>query len=78
MFAFAHEAPIYVAALDSVFFASNGGGPLGMSDIDHNNQVSRINLKDVPVNLNGTVINIPVAEVRLYSVQSVMLTPATA
>jgi gluconolactonase len=63
-FAFAHEAPIYVAALDSVFFASNDGGPLGMSDIDHNNQVGRINLKDVPANLNGTAINILVTEVR--------------
>ncbi|KAJ7319071.1 D-lactonohydrolase-like protein [Mycena albidolilacea] len=64
-FAFAHEAPIYVAALDSVFFASNDGGPLGMSDIDHNNQVGRINLKDVPANLNGTAINIPVTELDL-------------
>ncbi|KAF8201169.1 hypothetical protein K438DRAFT_1905738 [Mycena galopus ATCC 62051] len=61
-FAFAHEAPVYVPALDSVFFASNDGGALGMSDINHNNQVSSINLKDVPANLNGTPINIPITK----------------
>ncbi|KAK7052266.1 SGL domain-containing protein [Favolaschia claudopus] len=64
-FAFAHEAPIYVPALDSVFFASNDGGALGMSDIDHNNKVGKINLKDVPANLNGTPVNIPVTELDL-------------
>ncbi|KAK7050474.1 SGL domain-containing protein [Favolaschia claudopus] len=64
-FAFAHEAPIYVPALDSVFFASNDGGALGMSDIDHNNKVGKIDLKDVPANLNGTPINIPVTELDL-------------
>ena len=37
-FAFAHEAPIWVPHTDEVFFASNDGGALGMSDIDHNNQ----------------------------------------
>jgi gluconolactonase len=64
-FAFAHEAPVYVPALDSVFFASNDGGALGMSDINHNNQVSSINLKDVPANLNGTPINIPITKLDL-------------
>lgn len=64
-FAFAHEAPIYDATLDSVFFASNDGGPLGMSDIDHNNKVGRISLRDLPANLNGTAINIPVTELDL-------------
>lgn len=62
-FAFAHEAPIYDPTLDAVTFASNDGGALGMSDINHNNKVGRINLKDVPANLNGTAINIPVTEV---------------
>lgn len=66
-FAFAHEAPIYVAALDSVFFASNDGGALGNSDIDHNNKVGRIDLKDLPAHLNGTAVNIPVAEVDVLS-----------
>ena len=46
-FAFAHEAPIWVPDTDEVFFASNDGGALGMSDIDHNNQVSMISLKEV-------------------------------
>ena len=46
-FAFAHEAPIWVPESDEVFFASNDGGPLGMSDIDHNNQVSKISLTEV-------------------------------
>ncbi|KAI0635348.1 D-lactonohydrolase-like protein [Trametes polyzona] len=46
-FAFAHEAPIWVPSTDEVFFASNDGGALGGSDIDHNNQVSSISLKEV-------------------------------
>ena len=46
-FAFAHEAPIWLPETDEVTFVSNDGGPLGMSDIDHNNQVNLINLKDV-------------------------------
>ncbi|KAJ6466874.1 calcium-dependent phosphotriesterase [Mycena sanguinolenta] len=64
-FAFAHEAPVYIPELDSVFFASNDGGALGMSDINHNNKVGMINLKDLPANLDGTPINIPVAELNL-------------
>ncbi|KAJ7040712.1 D-lactonohydrolase-like protein [Mycena alexandri] len=71
-FAFAHEAPIYVAALDSVFFASNDGGPLGMSDINHNSRVGRIDLKDLPAHLNGTPVNIPVVELDLP--QSIQMT----
>lgn len=46
-FAFAHEAPIWLPDTDQVTFVSNDGGPLGMSDIDHNNQVNVISLKDV-------------------------------
>ena len=30
-----------------MFFASNDGSALGLSGINHNNQVSKINLKDV-------------------------------
>lgn len=61
-FAFAHEAPVYVAATDEVFFASGGGGPLDMSDLNHNNVVGRISLKDVEAALaaNETTINVPV------------------
>ncbi|KAI0748901.1 D-lactonohydrolase-like protein [Fomes fomentarius] len=70
-FAFAHEAPIWNPGTDEVFFASNDGGMLGMSDIDHNNQVAKISLKDVaaairasgrdiaPVNVTVTKIDLP-------------------
>ncbi|KAF8506396.1 calcium-dependent phosphotriesterase [Hysterangium stoloniferum] len=61
-FAFAHEAPIWDPASDRVFFASNDGGKLGMSDLNHNNQVSFINLKDVkgsdPQNITFTKVPI--------------------
>ncbi|TCD59896.1 hypothetical protein EIP91_011211 [Steccherinum ochraceum] len=46
-FAFAHEAPIWLQETDEVTFASNDGGALGMSDLDHNNQVAKISLKEV-------------------------------
>ncbi|EMD32368.1 hypothetical protein CERSUDRAFT_108812 [Gelatoporia subvermispora B] len=70
-FAFAHEAPIWVPETDEVFFASNDGGPLGMSDLNHNNQVSKISLKEVesalqasgsstaPVNVTVTKLDLP-------------------
>ncbi|KAK0213033.1 calcium-dependent phosphotriesterase [Desarmillaria ectypa] len=62
-FAFAHEAPIYVPETDEVFFASNAGGDLGMSDWDHNNVISKISMAGVEaavdaVNTSGTV-NVP-------------------
>ncbi|KAG6831539.1 hypothetical protein H0H92_009458 [Tricholoma furcatifolium] len=61
-FAFAHEAPIYVADTNEVFFASNDGGPLGMSDLEHNNVVGKINLNDVnaAIAANLSDINVPV------------------
>ncbi|KAG6833135.1 hypothetical protein H0H87_010849 [Tephrocybe sp. NHM501043] len=61
-FAFAHEAPIYVAATNEVFFASNDGGPLGMSDLEHNSVVGKISLNDVDtaVAANVGIINVPV------------------
>ncbi|KAK0199834.1 D-lactonohydrolase-like protein [Desarmillaria ectypa] len=43
-FAFAHEAPIYDPSSDDVFFASNDGGLLGMSDLEHNNEISKLSL----------------------------------
>lgn len=67
-FAFAHEAPIWLPETDEVTFASGGGGPLGMSDINHNNQVGKISLKEVqeaikqagpgvtPVNVTATKV----------------------
>ncbi|KAF8576547.1 calcium-dependent phosphotriesterase [Ramaria rubella] len=48
-FAFTHEAPIWDPTTDQVFFASGNGGPLSMSDMNHNNEVFMINLKDVPI-----------------------------
>ncbi|KAI5122873.1 hypothetical protein M0805_003325 [Coniferiporia weirii] len=45
-FAFAHEAPVWIPATNELFFASNGGGALGNSGLNANNQVSRINLTE--------------------------------
>ncbi|KAG5730841.1 Gluconolactonase [Termitomyces sp. T112] len=61
-FAFAHEAPVYVSDTNEVFFASNDGGPLGMSDLNHSNVIGKINLTDVDTALaaNDSVINVPV------------------
>ncbi|KAF9463880.1 calcium-dependent phosphotriesterase [Collybia nuda] len=61
-FAFAHEAPIYVPATDEVYFASNDGGTLGMSDLEHNNVVGKISLRDVDLAMaaNDTAIDVPV------------------
>lgn len=67
-FAFAHEAPIWLPSTDEVTFASNDGGALGMSDIDHNNQVSKISLKEVAAAIkaagHGTAaVNVSVTKV---------------
>ena len=66
-FAFAHEAPVFVPATDEVFFASNGGGPLGLSDLDNNNVVGKISLKDVDAAFaaNETAVNVPVTFVSI-------------
>lgn len=42
--------------LVQVFFASNDGGALGMSDLEHNSQVSKICLSD-PVIASGGLLN---------------------
>lgn len=74
-FAFAHEAPIYNAETDEMFFSSNDGGPLGNSDINRNNQVGKINMKQVETALQGAMgttdsndvaatVNVPVTMVR--------------
>ncbi|KAI0051556.1 calcium-dependent phosphotriesterase [Auriscalpium vulgare] len=72
-FAFAHEAPIWDPQTDEVFFASNDGGALGRSDIDHNNLVGKISLLEVaqafqasksdvsPVNVTVTELSLPEA-----------------
>ncbi|KXN86973.1 Gluconolactonase [Leucoagaricus sp. SymC.cos] len=68
-YAFAHEAPVYIPETDEVFFASNGGGHLGMSGIDQNNKVWKISLKDaeklIQESGQGAVVNTPITEVPL-------------
>ncbi|KDR79184.1 hypothetical protein GALMADRAFT_137071 [Galerina marginata CBS 339.88] len=70
-FAFAHEAPIFVPETDEVFFASNDGGALGNSDLNHNNQVGKISLQAVETALqalkgnSGQAVNVPVTELTL-------------
>jgi len=71
-FAFAHEAPIYVPETDEVFFASNDGGPLGKSDLEHNNRVGKISMVDVETALkavgaegSNATVNVPVTELDL-------------
>ncbi|KAM5543968.1 hypothetical protein V8D89_002585 [Ganoderma adspersum] len=71
--AFAHEAPVWVPETDEVFFSSRAGNVPGISDIDHNNRVSKINLGEVaraikaagpgalPVNVSVTQIDLPEA-----------------
>ncbi|KAI5122872.1 hypothetical protein M0805_003324 [Coniferiporia weirii] len=56
-FAFAHEAPVWIPATNEVFFASNDGGALGMSDLEHNSQVSKINLTQVEALAPGALVN---------------------
>ncbi|KAG7440453.1 D-lactonohydrolase-like protein [Guyanagaster necrorhizus] len=56
-FAFAHEAPIYDPSSDDVFFASNNGGPLGMSNLEHNSQISKLSLSAAEA-ANGSLVSI--------------------
>ncbi|KAH7929171.1 calcium-dependent phosphotriesterase [Leucogyrophana mollusca] len=46
-FAFAHEAPIYDAGNNLLFFSSNDGGPLGYNGWYNNSIVSFINMTEV-------------------------------
>ena len=66
-FAFAHEAPVWIPSTDEIFFASNDGGALGMSDINHNNQYSKINLTAAQ-NLKGGLIGITKVCLRFHSI----------
>lgn len=71
-FAFAHEAPVWDERTDEVFFASNDGGLLGMSDLERNNQVAKINLKEVQREIAKSPsnqvrdVNVTVTKVSLY------------
>lgn len=62
-FAFAHEAPVWIPETNEVFFCSNDGGALGMSNINQNNQYSKISLQDV-ANLTGLLSITKVSELR--------------
>ncbi|PPQ74581.1 hypothetical protein CVT26_007801 [Gymnopilus dilepis] len=70
-FAFAHEAPIFNPGTNEVFFASNDGGALGMSDINHNNRYGKISITAVQNALRGLkkntgqAVNVPVTELNL-------------
>ncbi|KAJ3757120.1 D-lactonohydrolase-like protein [Lentinula raphanica] len=67
-FAFAHEAPIYNEPTDEVFFSSNDGGPLGMSDLNHNNVISKISMKEVEAALSANPtgsVNVPITQLNL-------------
>lgn len=46
-YAFAHEAPVWLEQLDELWFCANAGGPLGMSDREHNNAVFKLDMKAV-------------------------------
>ncbi|KAH7915508.1 hypothetical protein BJ138DRAFT_1141478 [Hygrophoropsis aurantiaca] len=46
-FAFAHEAPIYDAGNNLLFFSSNDGGPLGYNGWYNNSVVSFLNMSEV-------------------------------
>ncbi|KAF8664114.1 hypothetical protein AX16_000804 [Volvariella volvacea WC 439] len=76
-YAFAHEAPVYVPDIDEVFFSSNNGGPLGMSDLYNNNKVAKISLQAIETALAtttkiGQAVNVPVTELDLN--ESVQMT----
>ncbi|KAF8335588.1 hypothetical protein F5887DRAFT_1079113 [Amanita rubescens] len=60
-FAFAHEAPIYDPVTDQVFFASNAGGPLSNSDLEHNNQVAKISMKEAEEKIAGVPLGTPIS-----------------
>lgn len=68
-FAFAHEAPIWVPSTDEMFFSSNGGGPLGFSDWNNNNEVGKISIRDVDAAIiasgsSTSAVNVSVTKVR--------------
>jgi gluconolactonase len=65
-FAFAHEAPIYVPDLNSVFFVSAAGGALAYSGWYNNSAVGMINMTEVDEALATTTgnVNIQVQTVR--------------
>jgi gluconolactonase len=64
---------VYIADTDEVFFASNAGGPLSMSDINHNNGIYKLNLADAERMLSSggnQAVNVPINQVKSLSIPS--------
>jgi len=71
-YAYAHEAPIYMADTNEVYFSSNDGGPLGYSSWYNNSVVSKINMTEVddavnaaggsPVDVNIQITTLPLPD----------------
>ncbi|KAF5392812.1 hypothetical protein D9757_000942 [Collybiopsis confluens] len=76
-FAFAHEAPVWMPDTDEVFFASNAGGALGRSDINRNNQVFKMSLREVAEAMGSageTLQNVNVTHYRIDLPETVQMT----
>ncbi|KIY48838.1 calcium-dependent phosphotriesterase, partial [Fistulina hepatica ATCC 64428] len=73
-FAFAHEAPVWVPETDDVFFASNGGGALGRSNLYHDNQVAKISLTEVADAMGGVARDVNVSHVKIDLPDTVQMT----
>ncbi|EGN94403.1 hypothetical protein SERLA73DRAFT_144098 [Serpula lacrymans var. lacrymans S7.3] len=57
-FAFAHEAPIYDAESNILYFSSNDGGPLGYNGWYNNSVVSMLNMTEVEEAIASTSGNV--------------------
>ncbi|KAJ3882268.1 D-lactonohydrolase-like protein [Lentinula edodes] len=73
-FAFAHEAPVWVPDTDEIFFCSNAGGYLGRSDINHNNQVGKVSLKEVALAMAEGPTDVNVTHYKINLPESVQMT----
>lgn len=58
-YAFAHEAPVYLPEKNELWFSSNDGGPLGMSDWYNDNKIWKINLTEAEAG-NATLYEVPI------------------
>ncbi|KAF9078453.1 D-lactonohydrolase-like protein [Rhodocollybia butyracea] len=73
-FAFAHEAPVWVPDTDEIFYCSNAGGELGRSNIDYNNQVAKISLKEVALAMGGSPVDVNVTHYKIDLPESIQMT----
>ncbi|EJT98527.1 calcium-dependent phosphotriesterase [Dacryopinax primogenitus] len=58
-YAFAHEAPVYLPEKNELWFSSNDGGPLGMSNRFTDNKIWKINLDEAEAG-NATLYEVPI------------------